>query len=105
MDGKFERSRFDADLVAQALKDPRFRRKLLEDPKAVYADELAKIIPGQTVPESVEIRVAEEAENVFYIVLPCVPPSLNLSDAALEKVARHETTHREPCWGLGDAPA
>ena len=91
-------------MVAQALKDPLFRRRLLEDPKSVYAAELQKVIPGQTIPDGVEIRIAEEAENVFYVVLPCAPPSLGLSDAALEKVARHETTHREPCWGLGDAP-
>lgn len=104
MDGKFERNRFDADLVARALKDASFRRKLLEDPRSVYAAELQKVIPGQTIPDGVEIRVAQEAENVFYVVLPCVPPSLALSDAALEKLARHETTHREPCWGLGDAP-
>ncbi len=101
---RIERSRFDADLVARALKDPEFRRRLLSDPKAVYGDELKKVKPGQEIPEGVEIRIAEESENVFYVVLPCVPPSMELNDEGLEKIAWRESTHRMPCWGLGDAP-
>ena len=100
----FQRARFDADLVFKALKDEAFRTRLLADPTRVYGEELRKSMPHHEVPDGVEIRVVEEAENVFYVVLPCVPPTMDLSDEALRRVARHERTHRNPCWGLGDPP-
>lgn len=100
----FQRSRFDADLVFRALKDEEFRARLLANPTEVYSEELGKVRPGLEVPEGVEIRIAKEAEDAFYLVLPCVPPSMQLGDDALQRVARHEQTHRNPCWGLGDPP-
>lgn len=100
----FQRARFDADLVYRALKDEAFRARLLANPTQVYGEELRKAMPGREIPDGVEIRIAEEAEDVFYLVLPCIPPGMALSDDALERVARHEQTHRNPCWGLGDAP-
>lgn len=103
-DTPFQRARFDADLVYRALNDEAFRARLLANPTQVYGEELRKVIPGREIPNGVEIRIAEEAEDVFYLVLPCVPPEMHLSDDALERVARHEQTHRNPCWGLGDAP-
>ena len=103
-DGQFQRACFDADLVFKALKDDAFRARLLADPTRVYGEELRAAVPGHAVPDGVEIKVAEERENVFYLVLPCVPQEMNLSDEALRRVARHERTHRNPCWGLGDPP-
>ncbi|MCP4327609.1 MAG: NHLP leader peptide family natural product precursor [Alphaproteobacteria bacterium] len=103
-ENRFQRSRFDAQLVARARKDPDFRRRLVADPRGVYGEALKSAMPGHDIPEGVEIRIAEEAENVFYVVLPCIPPSMHLSDDALDRVARHEQTHRDPCWRLGDAP-
>lgn len=100
----FQRARFDADLVYRALKDEAFRARLLANPTQVYGEELRKVRPDLDIPEGVEIRIAEEAEDVFYLVLPCVPAEMHLSDEAMERVARHEQTHRNPCWGLGDAP-
>ena len=100
----FQRACFDADLVFKALKDSAFRARLLANPTEVYGDELRRMKPGQEIPESVEIRVVEEAENVFYVVLPCIPPTMHVSDEALQRVAHHKQTHRNPCWGLGDAP-
>lgn len=103
-ENRFERSRFDAELTARALKDPNFRRRLMENPTAVYGEALRDAMPGRDIPEGVEIRIAEETENVFYVVLPCIPATMHLSDETLDRVARHEQTHRNPCWGLGDAP-
>ena len=103
-DGHFQRTRFDAELVFKALKDEAFRARLLADPTGVYGEELRKAMPGHDIPEGVEIKLAEEQGNVFYLVLPCLPPGLQLGDEALRRVARHERTHREPCWGLGDPP-
>lgn len=103
-DAHFQRARFDADLVYKALKYPEFRARLLADPTQVYGEELRRVVPGKEIPEGMEIRIAEEAENVFYVVLPSLPPDTQLSDDALHRVARHEQTHRHPCWGLGDPP-
>ncbi len=100
----FQRAGFDADLVVKALKDPGFRERLLADPTRVYGEELRRVIPGKEIPEGVEVRIVEEADNVFYVILPCIPSSMHLSDDALRRVARHEQTHRDPCWRLGDAP-
>jgi hypothetical protein len=103
-DAPFQRARFDAELVFKTLKDADFRARLLADPTKVYGEELRRAVPGKEIPEGVELRVAEEAENVFYVILPCLPPGMQLSDEALHRVARHEQTHRHPCWRLGDAP-
>ena len=104
IDARFQRARFDADLVSKALKDEDFRHRLLANPTQVYGEELRKAKPGHAIPEGVEIKIAEETEDVFYVVLPSVPPAMHLDDEALRRVARHERTHRNPCWGLGDAP-
>ena len=103
-ENSFQRNQFDAQLVARALKDQSFRDRLVQDPRGVYEEALQSAVPGLAIPEGVEIRIAEEAEDVFYVVLPCIPPDMNLSDDATARVARHEQTHRNPCWGLGDAP-
>jgi len=100
----FQRARFDADLVFKALKDGAFRARLLSNPTQVYGEELSRALPGHEIPEGVEIKIVEERENVFYVLLPCVPAAMHLSDDALQRVARHEQTHRNPCWGLGDPP-
>ena len=94
---RFTRRQFETRLVAKARRDAHFRRKLLADPNQTYATELGREIPGQA-----QIRVVEEAENVFYVVLPFVPPGLRLSDEQVLKIAKRELTHRNPCWGLGD---
>lgn len=104
-DAPFQRARFDADLVFKALKDPDFRARLLAKPTEVYGEELRRVLPEKEIPDGVEIKIAEEAEDVFHVVLPCVPAGMELSDEALHRVARHEQTHRHPCWGLGDPPA
>ena len=101
---RFQRHLFDAELVTRALKGPDFRRRLIEDPTGVYDEAIRAAMPNLAVPEGVEIRIAQEEENVFYLVLPCVPPGESLSDESLASIARHERTHRLPCWGLGDAP-
>jgi hypothetical protein len=72
-DAPFQRARFDADLVFKALKDRGFRARLLANPTKVYGEELRRAAPGKEIPEGVEIKIAEEAENVFYVILPCIP--------------------------------
>jgi hypothetical protein len=93
-DAPFQRARFDANLVFKALKDADFRTRLLANPTKVYGEELRRALPGKEIPEGVEVKIAQEAENVSYVILPCIPPAMHLSDDALHRVARHEQTHR-----------
>jgi hypothetical protein len=39
-----------------------------------------------------------------HVILACIFPAMHISDDALHRVAWHEQTHRNPCWGLGDPP-
>ncbi len=68
-------------IIAKALKDEAFRKELINDPKGVIARET-----GAQIPDSLEIKVVEEAENIAYFVLPQIPSGL-LSDDALDAVA------------------
>lgn len=94
---KFKRSEFEARLVAKALRDPEFRRRLVADPTRTYAAEL-----GRRIPDAARIKVVEETENTFCVAIPFLPPGLKITDEQLEAVARRELTHRNPCWGVGD---
>ncbi len=68
-------------IIAKALKDEAFRKELINDPKGVIARET-----GAQIPDNLEIKVVEEAENVAYFVIPQIPSGL-LSDEALDAVA------------------
>jgi hypothetical protein len=94
---KFKRCDFEAKLIAKALKDPEFRKRLLSAPKETYQAEL-----GRPIPKEAEIRVVEEKGDLFYVVLPFLPYSERFSEEQIAAVARRELTHREPCWGVGD---
>ena len=68
-------------IIARALKDEAFRKELISDPKGVISRET-----GAEIPDNLEIKIVEEAENVAYFVLPHIPSDL-LSDDALDAVA------------------
>ncbi len=57
---------FQQHLIEKAMKDPDFRMKLLENPKAVIEEEIGVKIPG-----SVDIKVLEEDPKTVYLILPC----------------------------------
>lgn len=94
---RFKRYEFEAKLVAKALRDPDFRRRLLSAPTQTYATQL-----GRPIPSVAQIKVLEETENTFYVTIPFLPPDVQISEQQLQAVARRELTHRNPCWGLGD---
>jgi hypothetical protein len=94
---KFARAEFEASLVAAALSDEAFRRRLIAEPTATYAAAL-----GHPIPDGVEVRVVTEGPSVFYLVLPFLPGDREVDEETRLGVARHVLTHREPCWGLGD---
>ncbi len=77
---------FEAKVVAKALEDDEFRKKLLDNPKATLTE-----AAGKDLPEGIVVRVQEEEANSLTIMLPRKPAAASaegeLSDEALEKAA------------------
>jgi hypothetical protein len=70
-------------LIARTLKDSAFRQKVLNNPKAVLANEYQIRLP-----EHITIYVLEEAANTLTIVLPPQEEAVQeLADSDLEAVA------------------
>jgi len=59
------RAEVEGRIIQRSLEDEDFRRRLLEDPRAVVEEEL-----GTRLPEGVEVRVVEETADTIYLVLP-----------------------------------
>ena len=77
------RKEFEANLITKAWQDEAFKQQLMNNPIAVYEQEL-----GRKAPENVEIQVLEETANTTYLVIPKKPEaSEELSEEALESVA------------------
>jgi len=81
------RAEMERRLVERSLQDESFRRRLLDDPKAVVEQEL-----GRRLPESIEVKVVQESAQTIYLVLPSASPLVGgeggeLPDEALESVA------------------
>src|SRR5579872_2415747 len=71
-----------AKIVAHAWKDPRFKEKLLKNPKVALKE------MGMDIPENFEVRVIEDKANSMTLVLPKAPAqSKELSEQELEKLA------------------
>src|SRR5262245_4516948 len=84
-----------AQVIARAWKDEAYKPELLNDPKGVLGRELARIAPGATLPEQVQIHVLEETPTTRYLVLPPQPSAVadaaQLSDQELALVAASGT--------------
>lgn len=80
---KFERAWAEAMTRIWTKGDVAFRRKMLEDPKAAFAE------LGAEIPEGVDIRVIERTSKNVYFVLPPKPDELtDLSDKNLDELYR-----------------
>src|SRR5579872_6752575 len=87
-----------AKIVAHAWKDPKFKEKLLKNPKAALKE------MGMDIPENFEVRVIEEKENSLTFVLPRTPAEVEeLSDRDLNKLAggRNRDTVESACYRMG----
>ena len=62
------RNDFDAKLVARRFGIQFFVNRFLSDPKATYAEELGREIPGDG-----ENHRPGGRGDAFYVVLPCLP--------------------------------
>jgi hypothetical protein len=81
---------FQAKLVAKAWKDEAFAQELRTNPKAAVERELARLRPGATLPENIQVQVVEETPTTLYLVVPPGPrrpETGELSDEDLERAA------------------
>ncbi|MBN2216596.1 MAG: NHLP leader peptide family RiPP precursor [Pirellulales bacterium] len=68
-------------LVADVWADPELKQRLLKDPAKVFAER------GMTPPEGKDIKILEETEKTWYMVIPEKPAEGELSEEELEGVA------------------
>ena len=68
-----------AQILSKAAEDVDFRARLLADPKGAIASEV-----GTAIPEGFDVVVHEDSATAAHLVLP---PSPELTEAELEKVA------------------
>lgn len=61
-------------LIARAWEDEDFKARLVEEPKAVFADF------GIKIPAGIEVRVVENTPKLIYFILP---PKPDIGDVAL----------------------
>lgn len=82
------RKDLEAAIVARATTDSEFRQKLVDDPHAGVESLIQELAPEVNLREGMEIKVIEEPENAFYLVVPHAPKSkVELSEEDLEAVA------------------
>ncbi|MEG4031678.1 MULTISPECIES: NHLP leader peptide family RiPP precursor [unclassified Microcoleus] len=78
-----QRQELEAQCIAKAWEDDKFKQELLSNPKAVFGKAM-----GSPFPNNVDLQVLEETPNTYYLVIPKNPDvSEELSDEALEAVA------------------
>lgn len=71
-----------AKIIAHAWKDPRFKEKLMKNPRAAMKE------MGFEVPENIQVRVVEDKADSFTFILPTPKAEMKeLSEQELEKLA------------------
>jgi hypothetical protein len=81
-------------IIAKALKDESFKKKLIADPAGTLKSE------GVEIPEGKTLKLVEDTESVRHIVVPAL--SGELSDEEIAQVAAGGCTWLEPCCGKMD---
>jgi hypothetical protein len=79
------RREVELQLIEKAWKDDAFRQALVTDPQGAVEREV-----GGQLPAGVQVKVAAETADTFYLVLPANPdraPAGQLTDQQLEAVA------------------
>ena len=91
MSDKNKKSRRDLEeaIIAKALQDEGYRKELLAKPREVVDREIKTLAPEANLPPGSEVRIIEEPQKAFYVVLPHVPAAnkVELSEEDLENVA------------------
>ncbi len=78
---------FQAQIVARAMKDRKFRNELEANPKSVLDREMKKLDPKAFLPKELDVKIVPQPSNTLCLVLPEVSKGGELSDAQLAKVA------------------
>lgn len=68
-------------IVAKAWADPDFKKRLIADPKAIFAAE------GLTLPENKEIKILEDTASAVHLVLPLPPEDEGDLESMEERLA------------------
>ena len=68
-------------IIARAADDSAYKQELINNPKAVLAQE------GFNIPDDIKVTVLEETPTHFTVVLPITPKANELSESDLESVA------------------
>ncbi len=69
-------------IISKALKDPEFKKRLLQNPKKTIEAEL-KI----TLPSNIQLEVLEESEKKKYLILPNVSANSEIKEKELESIS------------------
>jgi len=75
-----DKAKIYGKVIARAWRDPAFKEKLIASPLAALKE------AGVTLPAGVTVKVVENTDSHFHLVLP-PKPTTELSDAALDKAA------------------
>lgn len=62
-------------VIARTWTDDAFKRQLAADPNGVLSAE------GVEIPNGVNVRVLEETDSQYYLVLPTKPAEIDVSDS------------------------
>jgi Nitrile hydratase, alpha chain len=82
-EGPRTRQDIQQEIVLKALKDEAYRQRLKADPKAALEETI-----GQSLPADVKVTAVEESTSNLYLVLPPpLPASIELSDDQLDTAA------------------
>jgi len=76
------RSQYSEQLIDRAERDPEFRKRLIDDPKAAVEEELGVDLPGE-----LSIRVVQEQPGEAVLVLPGLSGSGALREEELAGAA------------------
>lgn len=61
---------FQQELICKVMGDEKFRRNLMERPKAVLQQEMARVGVYEELPDDLEVSILEQPEHTLYIVVP-----------------------------------
>jgi hypothetical protein len=80
-----QRKNIEQQIIVKAMKDPGFRQRLLENPRAVIREET-----GVELPAHINLSVLEEDPQTVYLVIPtgaARPDETDLTENELKMVA------------------
>jgi hypothetical protein len=78
-----QRQQLEQRLTEKTMKDPAFRKRLLENPKAVIESET-----GIDLPASVSVHILEEDPGIVYIVLPHPSAAVDAAETKIHRQAQ-----------------